>query len=264
MGQTKGGKFLFFPLWAWEKNFLSLNFWPSALARAPPLVAHGRNPSGVLTNNTFLMFLRAFFRTTLVILLCFLYNISHLLQVTELYKKLTSLGYSCWQDINQMGAGDSLFDKIDSGVRSCNVVVSCVTQKYSLSLNCRREVSLATSINKPIIPLLLEKMAWPPSGPMSMALTQLQYLDFTNQTKLVTGDSFNVLLVLLAKQSIFKPKTDSKKMAQMGTTMHAATKLKRGKSKPQQPARQSPAKSAQQEESNQGDTKSESRACSIL
>ena len=78
----------------------------------------------------------------------------------------------------QMGGGDSLYDKIDKGIRNCQVVISCVTSKYSISPNCRREVSLADALKKPIIPLLLEKMTWPPEGPMSMVLTQLLYIDF--------------------------------------------------------------------------------------
>ena len=77
-----------------------------------------------------------------------------------------------------MGGGDSLYDKIDKGVRGCKVVVSCVTTKYSLSANCRREVSLADALKKPIIPLLLEQMTWPPEGPMSMPFTQLLYVNF--------------------------------------------------------------------------------------
>ena len=77
-----------------------------------------------------------------------------------------------------MGGGDSLYDKIDKGIRGCKVVLTCVTSKYALSANCRREVSLADALKKPLIPLLLEKMTWPPEGPMSMAFTQLLYINF--------------------------------------------------------------------------------------
>ena len=77
-----------------------------------------------------------------------------------------------------MGGGDSLYDKIDKGIRSCKVVLTCVTSKYVLSANCRREVSLADALKKPVIPLLLEKMTWPPDGPMSMVFTQLLYINF--------------------------------------------------------------------------------------
>ena len=99
-------------------------------------------------------------------------------QVKALYQRLTSLGYSVWMDIYQMGGGDSLYDKIDRGMRGCKAVVSCVTQKYSLSANCRREVSLADALKKPIVPLLLEEMKWPPDGPMSMVFTELLYINF--------------------------------------------------------------------------------------
>ena len=77
-----------------------------------------------------------------------------------------------------MGGGDSLYDKIDKGIRGCKVVLTCVTSKYALSANCRREVSLADALKKPVIPLLLEKMTWPPEGPMSMVFTQLLYINF--------------------------------------------------------------------------------------
>ncbi|XP_071171147.1 uncharacterized protein [Mytilus edulis] len=99
-------------------------------------------------------------------------------QIMALYQRLTGMGLSCWMDIYQMGGGDSLYEKIDSGVRGCKVVLTCITQKYSLSANCRREVSLADALKKPIIPLLLEKMDWPPSGPMSMVFTQLLFINF--------------------------------------------------------------------------------------
>ena len=78
-----------------------------------------------------------------------------------------------------MGGGDSLYDKIDRGMRGCKAVISCVTQKYSLSANCRREVSLADALKKPVIPVLLEQMKWPPDGPMSMVFTELLYIDFS-------------------------------------------------------------------------------------
>ena len=37
---------------------------------------------------------------------------------------------------------------------------------------------MADAIKKPIIPLLLEPMSWPPEGPMSLIFAQLLYIDF--------------------------------------------------------------------------------------
>ncbi|KAK6180454.1 hypothetical protein SNE40_012605 [Patella caerulea] len=113
-----------------------------------------------------------------------------------LYKRLTELGYQCWMDIYQMGGGDSLYDKIDRGIRGCNVVISCITEKYSLSANCRREVSLCDALKRPIIPILLENTTWPPRGPMSMAFTELLYIDFhsdPNVQKKWSGPKFEEL-----------------------------------------------------------------------
>nr|XP_054759991.1 uncharacterized protein LOC129266170 [Lytechinus pictus] len=103
-------------------------------------------------------------------------------EIKRLFSRLSGLGYHCWLDINQMGGGDPLYSKIDKGVRNAKVVISCVTPKYALSANCRREVSLSDALRKPIIPLLLEEMVWPPEGPMSMTFTQLLYIDFTKET----------------------------------------------------------------------------------
>nr|KAG5696315.1 hypothetical protein BaRGS_027925 [Batillaria attramentaria] len=118
-------------------------------------------------------------------------------QIVRLYRTLTSLGYTCWLDIMQMGGGDSLYDKIDRGLRGCRVVVSCVTPKYALSANCRREVSLADALRKPLIPILLETTSWPPPGPMGPILTQLLYIDCTSLQDNWTGPKFDELLSMI-------------------------------------------------------------------
>ena len=97
-----------------------------------------------------------------------------------------------------MGGGDSLYDKIDRGVRGSQLVLSCITTKYALSANCRREVSLADALRKPIVPLLLEEIAWPPQGPMSMVFTQLLYINFSRDVSVQEsweGPRFEELLV---------------------------------------------------------------------
>jgi hypothetical protein len=117
-----------------------------------------------------------------------------------LYNILTEIGLTVWLDIYQMGGGDSLYYKIDDGLRNCDVVISCVTTKYGLSANCRKEIALADSLPKPIIPILLEKdMKYPPAGPMAPTLSVLKFIDFTDNfddknSILWKGDCFNELL----------------------------------------------------------------------
>jgi hypothetical protein len=77
--------------------------------------------------------------------------------IVTLYKRLTQLGYRVWLDIFQMGGEDSLFEKIDTGVRPSLCVLACVTPKYTQSINCRREMSLADALAKSIVSLLLEE-----------------------------------------------------------------------------------------------------------
>ncbi len=98
--------------------------------------------------------------------------------IVALYKHLTQLGYRVWLDIFQMGGGDSLFEKIDDGIRHSQCVLACVTPKYTLSINCRREMALADALSKPIIPLLLQETStWPPPGPMALVFADKSYID---------------------------------------------------------------------------------------
>ncbi|XP_072166721.1 uncharacterized protein [Diadema setosum] len=124
-------------------------------------------------------------------------------EIKKLFSRLTSLGYHCWLDINQMGGGDPLYSKIDKGIRNAKVVVSCVTPKYALSANCRREVSLSDALRKPVVPLLMEQMTWPPEGPMSMTFTQLLYIDFTKETSQANFDDekFDELLLKIQEHA---------------------------------------------------------------
>ncbi|XP_067664704.1 uncharacterized protein [Haliotis asinina] len=151
-------------------------------------------------------------------------------QIMLLYRRLTSLGYSCWMDIHQMGGGDSLYDKIDRGVRGCRVILSCITTKYALSANCRREVSLADALKKPIVPLLLEKITWPPSGPMSMVFTQLLYINFSKDESVQekwTGKEFEEMVGKINKHmpALVERNRNTSPSNRMSTTEAKGTKV---------------------------------------
>ncbi|CAM4771267.1 unnamed protein product [Rotaria magnacalcarata] len=121
--------------------------------------------------------------------------------IVNLYEKLTRLGYRCWLDIFQMGGGDSLFEKIDTGVRHAKCILACVTPKYTKSINCRREMALSDALKKPIIPLLFEETStWPPEGPMAMVFAEKPYIDFrraNDHSERWTGKEFESVLARL-------------------------------------------------------------------
>ncbi|CAF3691039.1 unnamed protein product [Rotaria socialis] len=121
--------------------------------------------------------------------------------IVHLYEKLTKLGYRCWLDIFQMGGGDSLFEKIDTGVRNAKCILACVTPKYTKSINCRREMALSDALKRPIIPLLLEETStWPPEGPMAMVFSEKPFIDFrraTDDSERWTGKEFESVLARL-------------------------------------------------------------------
>ena len=125
--------------------------------------------------------------------------------IVQLYEKLTKLGYCCWLDIFQMGGGDSLFEKIDAGIRHAKCILACVSPKYTKSINCRREMALSDALQKPIVPLYLEETdSWPPSGPMSMVFAEKPYIDFRQSNAVHgrwRGKEYKLLLARL-KQAV--------------------------------------------------------------
>ena len=76
------------------------------------------------------------------------YQLGYQEKVKLLKHRLEQAGYTCWMDINQMGGGDKLYAKLDTGIRAAKVIISCVSEKYARSPNCNREVREICSITK--------------------------------------------------------------------------------------------------------------------
>ncbi|CAF1253486.1 unnamed protein product [Rotaria sordida] len=94
--------------------------------------------------------------------------------VLNLKSHLEEAGYACWMDTGQMGGGDKLFAKIDGGIRGAKVVICCMNTAYAQSENCSREVHLAVTTGKPLIPLQMEKQKWPPEGALGPIMNLLE------------------------------------------------------------------------------------------
>ncbi|KAI0210932.1 hypothetical protein LSAT2_004273, partial [Lamellibrachia satsuma] len=102
-------------------------------------------------------------------------------RVEELRHILESNGVSCWADISRAMAlsrghsslssrsGQSLDSETPQSVahrhlKVASVMLCCVTAKYLQSENCFRDLTLADSLQKPIVPVMLRFMSWPPEG----------------------------------------------------------------------------------------------------
>ena len=49
-------------------------------------------------------------------------------------------------------------------LQAARVVISCITPKYMQSDNCIKDLTLADTLHKPILPVMLRFCPWPPEG----------------------------------------------------------------------------------------------------
>ena len=66
-------------------------------------------------------------------------------------------------------------------------VIACVSPKYVVSHHCIKELALADLLHKPIIPVMIDKVAWPPPGGMSLIFSQLVYINLKGKFKEITS-----------------------------------------------------------------------------
>ena len=69
--------------------------------------------------------------------------------------ELERCGYKVWIDVEQIH-GSSL-ESMANAIEESAAVLMCMTEKYKLSSNCRLEAEYSTNLNKPIVPLILQK-----------------------------------------------------------------------------------------------------------
>jgi len=98
-------------------------------------------------------------------------------QVLRLRTMLDEAHVTCWLDVGQMGGGDQLYSRIYSGVNNCQLFLACISPKYVCSESCKKELTLADLMKKPIIPIMMESMKWPLPGAVGLILAPLVYVD---------------------------------------------------------------------------------------
>ncbi|GBN19866.1 hypothetical protein AVEN_200692-1 [Araneus ventricosus] len=97
--------------------------------------------------------------------------------VLHLRRRIELAGFPCWMDVGNLQGGEALYGKIYEGINKAKVVLCCLTPRYVLSPLCTREMSLADVLRKPIVPIILEPMPWPPPGALALILSSLVYID---------------------------------------------------------------------------------------
>ncbi|XP_074642986.1 uncharacterized protein LOC141900130 [Tubulanus polymorphus] len=123
-------------------------------------------------------------------------------KVDDIRHMLESNGFPCWADIstkmtrshssisNRNGAtsvaestSETLQGQIQRIMRASSVVLCCITPKYMQSDNSSKDLALADSLRKPIVPVMLRYIAWPPDGNSSKVrkiLSRCAHVDLSN------------------------------------------------------------------------------------
>ena len=72
---------------------------------------------------------------------------------------------------------DTIQNEIQRVMKNCKVVLCCMTPKYTRSDNFYKDFTLADSLAKPILPVMLHFMPWPPEIAASQFRKNLASLD---------------------------------------------------------------------------------------
>jgi hypothetical protein len=106
--------------------------------------------------------------------------------VHDLHDSLSKNKINCWIDDGQMVGGSQLYQEIDDGISNCQVFIACCSNHYGSSVNCQRELLLATDRKKLIIPIIIAPCdPWPPKGQMGPLLAGKLYVDLSNDKKFI-------------------------------------------------------------------------------
>ena len=151
-------------------------------------------------------------------------------KVEDIRAVLEGAGFQCWADIgtsmgaagsrgqsglcNRTGHGDgnpqvgvhladqaeSLATQIQCNMKAAGLVLSCVTPKYMQSDNCVKDLTLAESLRKPIIPVMLRFCHWPPEGaPNQVRKILVKYVPIDLSNDKLFKQNLNVLLDRIKK-----------------------------------------------------------------
>ena len=95
--------------------------------------------------------------------------------VTRLYDDLQAQGLPVWMDRNAIEAGTLWRSSIVAGIQDCHVFLLVVSAASQQSRNVAKELALAESNDKPILPLLIDET--PIQADFGYILAGIQFVD---------------------------------------------------------------------------------------
>jgi len=98
-------------------------------------------------------------------------------RVVKIKDGLRKLGYRVWLDVEQMHG--STMEAMANAVESSACVVTCISQKYKNSPNCRAEAEYTFNLRRSMIPLMMDKN-YKPDGWLGFLLGSKLYGDATD------------------------------------------------------------------------------------
>lgn len=94
-----------------------------------------------------------------------------------------SSGFSVRSVTSAEGTLEALTSQNQRNIRAAHVVLCCITAKYLQSDNCSKDLTLAETFRKPIVPVMLRFCPWPPeAAPQQVRkiLARLAPVDLSN------------------------------------------------------------------------------------
>lgn len=122
-------------------------------------------------------------------------------KVEDIKQLLENNNLLCWADVSMTvpprghsskssrsgvghhdGGSETLQSQIQRNMKAASVVLSCITPKYLQSDNCKKDLTLAETFNKPVIPVLL-RFSPQENAPEQVRkiLAKFSYIDISNE-----------------------------------------------------------------------------------
>ncbi len=97
--------------------------------------------------------------------------------VEKIHEKLVETEYVVWRDDEQL-TGSDLNEQLINGIQNSACIVCFITKKYSESENCKREISYASSLKKPLLIVMLENVSIKDLGSIGFIINPLTRFNF--------------------------------------------------------------------------------------